>query len=252
VSFVSAQTSFHLAPWGNRQFELLVTKIGQAKAGISLKEGTFSEGFFDLVIYANSVDSQTNKLEKVFIYDERSGDIPLTIIAKKGQILQDPNALGNSALLRLESGDIHRKSENHTKIKFDSFDIRLFDDIQEQQREKTPMSMTIEEISNMASDAKQSPEVIRSYLTEFHKRWALAVICPIFALLGVGLSTQANRRQKSNGLILSLGLVLGYWILYVAMEGFARGGQLPVIFAVWLPNTIYTLSGVYVLKKNWN
>ena len=56
------------------------------------------------------------------------------------KIIQDINHPGHSVLLRLSNGDIHRKSENHTKIKFDSFDIKLFDPIKEETKEKSPLS----------------------------------------------------------------------------------------------------------------
>lgn len=253
ISIFSAQTSFNLAPWGNRQFELLVTKVGQTKAGVSLKEGTFSEGFFDLVIYANSVDSKKGELQKVFIYDERQGDVPLTIIAKNGQLIQDKDKPGHSVLLRLHDGDIHRKSENHTKIKFNAFDIRLFDPVQEEHREKTPLSMSLDEVQEKLTTPELSAEDKRTLQTEFHKRWALAVVCPIFALLGVGLGTTTNRRnQKSGGLILCLGIVIAYWILYVTAEGLARGGQTPVVASIWFPNVLFLGVALGALKKNWD
>lgn len=253
ILFFSAQTSFHLAPWGNRQFELIVTKVGQTKAGISLKEGTFSEGFFDLVLYANQVDSKKGELEKVFIYDERSGNTPLTIIAKKGQLIQDANNPGHSVLLRLFNGDIHRKTENHTKIKFDSFDIRLSDVIKNESKEKTPLSMSLDEIVEKKKGLIRSSEEYRLLSVEHHKRWAIAAVCPLFALLGVGLATNTNRRnQKSNSLILSLGVVILYWIIYIALEGLARSGKLSIPLAIWTPNTVFFLFSFWTLKNNWN
>jgi lipopolysaccharide export system permease protein len=253
VAVFSAQTSFHLAPWGNRQFELIVTKVGQTKAGVSLKEGTFSEGFFDLVIYANSVNSKNGELEKVFIYDERQGDIPLTIISKRGKIIQDANSPGHSALLRLNDGDIHRKGENHTKIKFDSFDIRLFDPVQEGHREKTPLSMSLEEVQEKLKAPDLTSEQRATFLTEFHKRWAIALVCPLFGLVGVGLATSTNRRnQKSGGLIVSLGVIVLYWILYVSAEGMARSEQLAPAIAIWAPNALFSLLAFVTLKRNWN
>lgn len=45
VAAFSAHTSFFSAPWGNRQFEVLITKLGNAKAAATIREGTFSEGF---------------------------------------------------------------------------------------------------------------------------------------------------------------------------------------------------------------
>lgn len=253
VAFISSQTSFHLAPWGNRQFEVLITKLGQTKAGASIREGTFSEGFFDMVVYANSVDSKKGELTKVFIFDERDADSPLTVIAKSGQLVQDPKNPGHSALLRLFNGNIHRKSESHTKINFNSFDIRLIDPVKYETREKSPPSLTIDEINDKLKAGVKDPEMLRTLQTEYNKRWAIAAACIIFALLGVGLGTNPNsRRQKSGGLVISLVVVILYWIIYVSAEGFARSGQAPVQIAIWTPNLIFFLFSLWSLKRVWN
>jgi lipopolysaccharide export system permease protein len=252
VTLISAQTSFHLAPWGNRQFELLITKVGQTKAGTTIREGTFSEGFFDKVVYANQVNSKTGELKDVFIYDEDSGNLPLTIVAKQGQIIQDPS-VPNSVLIRLYDGDIHRKGEAHTKIKFDSYDMKIMNEVINENREKSSPSLTIDEISKKLDEKNLSEDDRRSLLSEYHKRWAVSILCIVFGLLGVGLGTNTNRRtQKSGGLVLSLGVIVGYWILYVSAEGLARGGQIPVALAIWFPNFIFAGLAAWKLKQNWN
>jgi lipopolysaccharide export system permease protein len=38
VAFLSAQTAFHIAPWGNRQFEVMFTKQAAQKPGLKFKE----------------------------------------------------------------------------------------------------------------------------------------------------------------------------------------------------------------------
>src|SRR5690606_4912124 len=53
VAIISAQTSFYLAPWGNRKFEVLYSRAASTKPAVAIKAGTFSEGFFDMVVYAN-------------------------------------------------------------------------------------------------------------------------------------------------------------------------------------------------------
>jgi lipopolysaccharide export system permease protein len=252
VSIVSAQTSFHLAPWGNRQFEVLVSKVGQSKASVSIREGTFSEGFFDKVVYANEVDSKSGELRSVFIYDETQGDLPLTIISKAGKIVQDP-AAPNSVLIRLFDGAIHRQGETHTKIKFDSYDIQITDPITTDIREKSAPSLTIDEISEALKRPGVKEEQKRTLKAEFHKRWAISLVCIVFGLLGVALGTNTNRRnQKSGGLILSLAVVVTYWILYVTCEGLARSGKVPPGIAIWTPNFLFLIFAARTLKKNWN
>ncbi|MCC6276880.1 MAG: LptF/LptG family permease, partial [Oligoflexia bacterium] len=71
VAILSAYISFYGAPWGNRGFEVLFQKLANTKAAATIQQGVFSEGFFDLVLYADEVDSRNGKLKRVFIYDER-------------------------------------------------------------------------------------------------------------------------------------------------------------------------------------
>ena len=253
ISILSAQTSFNIAPWGNRQFEVLFSHISQTKAGASIREGTFSEGFFDMIIYANEVDSESGKLKKVFIYDERDKTQPITIIAREGQIIQDKVNLKNQALLQLKSGDIHRKSETHTKIHFNGYDIKLGDDKEIKEREKSPQSLTLNEISYNLKNTEMKQKERLGLETEYHKRWAISVACFIFALVGVGFGTQTNRRNaKSGALILSILLIVCYWILYVTAEGMARGGKIQPALAIWFPNLIYFLISLWSLKKASN
>jgi lipopolysaccharide export system permease protein len=252
VALVSGQTSFYLAPWGNRQFELLVTDIGQRKTSVVIREGTFSEGFFDKVVYAKKVDADTNELTNVFIYDETQGEIPISIIAKRGHIIQDESK-PNAILIRLFEGEIHRKSESHTKIKFETYDIQMNDPTQNEVREKSGPSLSIQEIQYILAHADLSEEQIRSLQSEFHKRWALSVVCVVFALVGVALGTNPHRRnQKSNSVVQSLIVVVVYWILYVTFEGFARNGHLPVGLSIWIPNAAFSVFAFWKLKKIWN
>ncbi|NQZ19075.1 MAG: LptF/LptG family permease, partial [Bdellovibrionales bacterium] len=53
VSIASGYMTFKIGPWGNRRFELLITDIANSKIVSAIKEGTFSEGFFNLVVYTN-------------------------------------------------------------------------------------------------------------------------------------------------------------------------------------------------------
>lgn len=253
VSVLSAQTSFEIAPWGNRQFEVLYTRLGNTKAAATIKSGTFSEGFFDMVVYANEVDSDKGELKHVFIYDEKNGDTPLTIIAKSGLIVPDPEKPGHQVLLRLNDGDIHRKGTSHTKIKFDTYDLKLVDPIKQEEKDKSPPSLTLADLRQLVNKPGVSDEDRRTYITETHKRWAIAVLCPVFALLGVGLGTNTNRRaQRAGGMILCILLIIVYWVLYIAFEGLARSGTLTPGIAIWTPNVLFALFGFESLRRNWN
>ena len=252
VGILSLQTSFHIAPWGNRQFELIFTKAGSMKPGVALKEGTFSDGFFDLVVYANKVDSNAGKLSQVFIYDERKQP-PMTIIAKEGTISVDQANSGHSALVQLKDGSIHSTNNGtHTKIDFSTYTVYLSDPMTEQFSNKSPISMTVDELKSKIADPTTKTEERLELQTAYHGRTAIAFACLIFAAIGVGLGTVANRRNvKSGGAVICIALIVAYWIMYVTCEGAARQGQIIPWVAMWIPNTAFLVAAFFSLRRAW-
>ncbi len=254
IGILSLQTSFHIAPWGNRQFELLITKVGTEKPTVAIKEATFSKDFFNLIVYANHVDSNSGRLEHVFIYDEQTAETPITVIAREGQIVQDRTSGGHSASLRLTDGSIHRTSEGrHTKIDFSTYDISLQDPVSTQFSQKSPPSLTIEELNERLASPKIKSDDKVELKTEFHKRTALGFACVLFALIGVGFGTTTNRRNvRSGGVVIVVGFIISYYILYVVMEGLSRKGQLPPFVAMWFANFLFMFVAGWGLKRAWN
>lgn len=254
VAVLSLQMAFYIAPWGNRQFEVLFTKVGSTKPAASIREGVFSEGFFNMVVYANKVDSKRNILSQVFIYDESNANNPVTLIAKQGTVLFDKDKPGQNAALRLTDGSIHRTSEGrHTKIDFSTYDIYLSDPSSEAFRDKSPPSLTLEDIKQKLADPTAKVQDKRIYLTEYHRRWAISLACILFALIGVGLSTTTNRRSaKSGGMVVSLALIVAYWVIYIIGESLSKNGTLPPIVGMWIANAIFAIAAVVSLKRAWN
>lgn len=252
VMLISAQVSFYLAPWGNRRFEVLMNDLGQAKASATIKEGVFSEGFFDLMIYANQVDNNAGLLSKVFIYDERDPKSPLTIIAREGQIVQQQDsATGQKAHLRLIDGSIHRTHlDTYTKIDFTTYDINLFDPRQFSEKNKSLPSLTIDEIYSALGGNTLDDKNRVKYQIESQRRWGLSIACLIFAFIGVGLGTTTNRRlARANGMVLCLMIIVSYWALYIAGEGLARNQVVSAATAVWGVNVLFAGLAAWSMKR---
>ena len=252
VCILSAHISFYLAPWGNRKMEVLLHRLKESKPDMIVKEGVFSEGFFDIVVYANKVDNKTGLLEKIFIYDEQKEDFPLTIIAKTGQLITGHGKSGNSAYLQLFEGSMHRASKkSYTKVDFGKNEMRFFDPALFTKKKKTPLSYTLNDLTTALKARRLPPKKLKRLSIEFHRRWALSIACLIFAVLGVGLGiTPRYKSGKSTGLVLCLGVVVVYWILYASVENMARNGTLPVVLALWTPNFLFLTVACLLMRRS--
>lgn len=250
ATFLSAQVSFNLVPWGNRKLEDLKHQMTNLQPMAAIREGVFSEGFFDLVVYANKVDSKSGTLQKVFIYDE-SGGSPLTIVAPEGQIVTQTEGLKSKARLKLIGGDMHRSADEfYTKIDFDTFYINLFDDRQLGGRKWGTDTLSMSELTRELRRKDLSKEDHTEFRLEWHRRWSLSVMAAIFAIIGVGLGTVTNRRAaRASGVVLSISIIVAFWIVYAMMENVARKNILPLPVAVWLVVVGSLILGFHFLRK---
>lgn len=252
VAVFSAHTSFNSGPWGNRRFEVLMNKLGNSKAAATIREGTFSEGFFDMVVYAKKVDSKNGLLKKIFIYDERSPGNPITIIARTGSLISNKSG-AKGTLLRLREGNIHRTSEeSYTKIDFSSYDIFLSQPQKTSRREKSLPSHTLADLNKRLLETKPNSKRHLTILSEYHKRWATSFACLVFAILGAGLGGITHRRNvKSGSLVTSIIIIVSYWALYVLGDNVGRDGVIPPWISIWFANFLFLGLGGYFIRKNW-
>lgn len=252
ISLVSAYTSFQIGPWGNRQFEVLITDIGNSKKISLIGEGTFS-GFFDLMVYANKINKDTNELEKVFIYDERDPSSPTTIISDRGKVVSEKSFNSYKAFVRLTDGDIHKISEKgHTKIHFSTYDLQIIEPSNKKIRDKSMNSLTYKDLQTLIGTTEEAKK-LREYRYEWHRRMALSFACLLFVLLGIGLGCRSNNRSgKSGGGVTSVGVIVGYWIIFVIGNGLVKYPSVPIFVAAWLPAFILLPLSLFLLRRNWN
>ncbi len=91
-------------------------------------------------------------------------------------------------------------------------------------------------------------ENIRYYLVEKHRRIAFPFATLVLTLIGVSLSSRKVR--GGIGLHLGIGLTLSFaFILFMQISTtFATNGNLPPLLAVWIPNIVFFMLGIYLLK----
>ncbi|MGZ3604636.1 MAG: LPS export ABC transporter permease LptF [Thermodesulfobacteriota bacterium] len=246
---------FYGLPWGNRGFKSTLFLIARSKADIEIKERVFSDTFSGLVVYVDRVPLQGKRMEGVLIYDERDKEKSNTIIAKEGFLIK--NGPDQDIILRLITGDIHRyepKLQTFQKIKFDTYDLKLelaktSKAIEKKLKDK---EMSIDDIQEKIKEVKEKGGDTIPYEVEIHKRYAIPFTCIVFALMGVPLGIQPRRSGRSYGFILSILILLAYYISVTVSELLAMKKTMPPLLAGWTPNLLFTGLAIYIFVKAAN
>ena len=152
-------------------------------------------------------------------------------------------------------GEIHKsQADNYTVVNFKTYDISLSSSVNIGEDEFSPDSLSTSDLSSEIKKWKALPEIPKANLKmfyqlrrEYHRRWALSFSCLIFTMLGVAIGSVANRRnEKSNGYVLSLAVIVIYWILFIVGDQSAKSGKIPAYISLWITNIIFML---YTYRK---
>lgn len=239
-------------PWGNRGFKATLYLMAQSKADIEIKERVFNDVFDGFVLYVDKVPIQGKKMEGILIYDERDKEKVNTIFAKEGFIVSNPKS--QEVILRLLNGDIHRfepGTDIYQKMQFDTFDLmlELAKTISAKGKKLRDHEMSIDDIKGRIEKRRASGADTTEQEVELHKRYAIPFSCLVFGLLGVPLGIQPHRSGRSYGFVLSILILLAYYVSLTASEIIAIKKTIPPFLAGWAPNILFGVFGIYLLIK---
>ena len=90
----------------------------------------------------------------------------------------------------------------------------------------------------------------RKLNTEIHSRYAMAGSCLFFAFVGGPFAIFQARRQFITAFIMCfLPILLVYYPVTFLMANLSKTGKLDPAWAMWVPNLVLAVAGVYILRK---
>ena len=111
-------------------------------------------------------------------------------------------------------------------------------------------TMNIVELNRFIDQQRsKGSDSIRQIEVEHHARYAYAFGTFILTLIGVSLSSRKVRGGTGLHIGVGIALCFSYIMLTRVFEEFAKGGGLPTLLAVWLPNLIFLGIGIYLYRK---
>src|SRR5690349_10870103 len=94
-----------------------------------------------------------------------------------------------------------------------------------------------------------SAQLMNSYGVEIHKKFALAVACIVFVLLGAPVALRFPRGGVGLVIGVSLFVFATYYSFLIAGEELASRGMLPPWIAMWGANVLFTLAAIPLVLR---
>jgi lipopolysaccharide export system permease protein len=255
VSLLALFLTLNWAPWSEVSSRNTLLKIGNRRFASAINEGTFTTGFFNLLLFTEKVNNRAGRMEKVFIFDERDQKHPLTVISKTGELIRvqsNEDDLGG-LVLQLQDGTIHQsdvREANYNKINFQTYQI--FFDIPDSTGKfgwRPKMYKANELIERMDRPGTSVAER-RELDTEFWRRISIAIVPILFVFLGIGFGVVRTRGARFGVMIVAFVTMGVYWQLQVSAMYLGEQGTLPPWMAMSIPNLVVGIIGIFAFRRS--
>jgi LPS export ABC transporter permease LptG/LPS export ABC transporter permease LptF len=255
VTLLIAWLTLVVSPWSGGAFQRQLFRILQSRAATGIKERTFSATFSQYVVYVEEVSASQVRLKGLLVSDERNPQLLRIVVAREGRLLTDE--ANRRITLRFLDGSINesdagdRRRFRQTYFSLYDMNLQVESAISAASKDEKPeKQLPLRALVSEAAHLERVGQIAAPYFVELHKRFALPVAALVFTLVGFPLGIRSHRGGRAVALATSFGVVVSYYVLYTAMEGMALRQALPAGVAVWLPNVLFCLIGLALLRSS--
>ncbi|HUF18395.1 MAG TPA: LPS export ABC transporter permease LptF [Thermoanaerobaculia bacterium] len=240
-------------PQGNTALQGLQRELFTASAERAIQPRVFYDQIENLLIYVNDV-TPDGRWKGVFVSDTTDPENQNIIVASSGSL----SLVEKEKQLWLDLEDVRThvvtpgKAEQYRVSSNASQRFLLTDRFGETRSVSTAKlyrSMTLTELFEQHRRADIAPIDRRIIQVEIHKKFSFPFACLSFGILGLPLGISNRRGGRSSGFTLSIGIILFYYILINNGEEMAIAGSLHPALAMWLPNIVLILFGMYLIQR---
>lgn len=242
-----------ILPRGNIGIQLKIVEIVQSRVQFALKERVFNSQFDGLVFFINKISPDGNRMQEIFITDERSPKLTSTIMAEEGFVLNQPEE--KQIIFRLLRGTIIRVDETMSEVQtinFRSYDFKVNMGslgIGGEVFEKGAKHLDIFELKNNLRSVKRGTRDYNYLLLEYHKRLSLPFACLVMGFLAAPLGVQTGAASRFRGVVMGLVLFLLYYVCMSAGSALGEDGTLSPAITMWVPTVVFGILAIIMWVK---
>jgi lipopolysaccharide export system permease protein len=114
---------------------------------------------------------------------------------------------------------------------------------------KRAVAMENAQIEALRIKLEDSSQLMNAYGVEIHKKFALAVACFVFVLLGAPIALRFPRGGVGLTIGVSLFVFALYYVCLIAGESLGKRGLMPAVVSMWMANVIFAAIALLMLRK---
>jgi LPS export ABC transporter permease LptF/LPS export ABC transporter permease LptG len=228
----------------NLQYEFLAKQVS-----LEVKPRIFNESLTNYVLYVKNVAREGFNWDGILLADMSRPDEIRVTFARSGAVTKDDDR--RIFALTLSDASTHTVSpRTPNRYSYQTFQTTTIS----VPMPETPPKQDRIVISEMPtarlwSEIKAHTATHEQHV-EFHRRLALPFACLVFALAGLPLGVSTTRGSKSMGLILSLILMLVYYLAFIGGTRVAGNAQFSPLMGAWLPNLAFAILGIVLIARS--
>lgn len=237
VSGIGYANSLYLMPTAFRDFKDLQFEIRRDFSHLLLQPGIFNAPVPNLTVYVRAAE-EGGKLAGILVHDERIRDLPITMMAEHGILLQGENG----PVFVLENGnrqELKRGASGEADLSLLHFESYTLDltaaTTPKGERNRRPKEMYLGELFS-PDDETLSDEQRQRLITEGHKRVTWPLNALVFAVIGmtVMLTRRHDRRGPWQGILTAVVAVVIVQALSTASSSLAlrQPTLVPLLYVV--------------------
>ena len=255
---LAAWASLRLTPYSYRESARLVGELAASRSSADVQPRVFIEDFPNTILYVDAVEpgppGAPVRWDRVLIADitrpeERKkgmaekADGPLITTASWAIASSDPK--NNRVLLEMHDSSSHEMGKD--LVSHDSWASVVNQSLQVKPPEQT--SRRPREMGTRQLLRYKGEDVLEAAI-ELHQRFTFPVACVMLALVGIPLGIATRKGGKSAAYLIALFLgFFCYWLSSMALQNVAKQRTLSVPVAIWLPNAVFGIAGVFFLAR---
>jgi LPS export ABC transporter permease LptG/LPS export ABC transporter permease LptF len=247
--------SLRLKPYSLRESTAILNRLIAGRFSAEIQPRIFEESFPNTILYVGDVGTgETVPWSSVFIADitppeQRTSGIgakaegPLVTTARVAYATSDP--VNNRIQLVMRDYSMHEMGKDgsaHDEAA-SSKTMALY----AKPPQKRPLAFNATNTGQLMR--YEGPAKLEASI-ELHQRFAFPVACLALALVGIPLGIATRKGGRSAGYVNAIFLsFFGFWLSSVSLVGVAKQRRLPVPVAIWLPDVVFALAGIWFVFR---